>query len=51
MPMRAIPLKCVFAGHERWLVSTRYAAAGFDLMANQPRKGDRSRREDDRYLF
>ncbi len=52
MPMRAIPFKQV------WLLGMNDAdyprsqqAADFDLMANDYRPGDRSRREDDRYLF
>lgn len=51
-PMRSIPFKIVcllgmndsdYPRHRRPL--------GFDLMDQSPRKGDRSRREDDRYLF
>ncbi len=51
-PMRSIPFKVVcllgmndsdYPRHQRPL--------GFDLINQSPRKGDRSRREDDRYLF
>ncbi len=51
-PMRSIPFKIVcllgmndsdYPRHQRPL--------GFDLMNQSPRKGDRSRRQDDRYLF
>lgn len=52
MPMRAIPFK------QLWLLGMndrdyprRSQNADFDLMVNDYRPGDRSRREDDRYLF
>ena len=52
MPMRAIPFKQI------WLLGMNDGAypravrpVDFDLMANDYRPGDRSRREDDRYLF
>lgn len=52
MPMRAIPFK------QLWLLGMndsdyprRSHSSDFDLMANDYRPGDRSRREDDRYLF
>ena len=52
MPMRAIPFRQI------WLLGMNDGdyprsrrAADFDLMANDYRPGDRSRREDDRYLF
>lgn len=52
MPMRAIPFK------QLWLLGMndrdyprRSQNTDFDLMANDYRPGDRSRREDDRYLF
>ncbi|WP_316672068.1 exodeoxyribonuclease V subunit gamma [uncultured Tolumonas sp.] len=52
MPMRAIPFKVVcLLGMNDGLYPRSMPPLGFDLMANQPRKGDRSRREDDRYLF
>ena len=52
LPMRSIPFKVIC------LVGMNYDAypresrhLGFDLMARNPRPGDRSRRHDDRYLF
>ncbi len=52
MPMRAIPFRQI------WLLGMNDGdyprsrrPADFDLMANDYRPGDRSRREDDRYLF
>lgn len=52
MPMRAIPFKQI------WLLGMNDGAyprpvrpVDFDLMASDYRPGDRSRREDDRYLF
>lgn len=52
MPMRAIPFR------QLWLLGMNdkdyprsTSASDFDLMANDYRPGDRSRREDDRYLF
>lgn len=52
MPMRAIPFKQI------WLLGMNDGAypravrpVDFDLMAQDYRPGDRSRREDDRYLF
>ncbi|MFC1837421.1 exodeoxyribonuclease V subunit gamma [Thermodesulfobacteriota bacterium] len=52
LPMRAIPFKiiCLLGMNEG-----KYPRSGrkrsFDLMALEPRRGDRSRRYDDRYLF
>jgi exodeoxyribonuclease V gamma subunit len=52
MPMRAIPFRVVcLLGMNDGVYPRSMQPLGFDLMANQPRKGDRSRREDDRYLF
>jgi exodeoxyribonuclease V gamma subunit len=52
LPMRSIPFQVI------WLLGMNgdaYPRAspplGFDLMAHHPRRGDRSRRHDDRYLF
>ncbi|MBB1488184.1 exodeoxyribonuclease V subunit gamma [Oceanospirillum sediminis] len=52
MPMRAVPFRQI------WLLGMNdgdyprsHHAADFDLMAEQYRPGDRSRREDDRYLL
>ncbi|WP_037442979.1 exodeoxyribonuclease V subunit gamma [Shewanella mangrovi] len=53
MPMRSIPFKVVcLLGMNDGLYPRVQHPVGFDLMAQQPpRKGDRSRRLDDRYLF
>lgn len=52
MPMRAIPFKQVWLlGMNDGDYPRKVHAADFDLMANDYRPGDRSRREDDRYLF
>lgn len=52
MPMRAVPFRQI------WLLGMNdgdyprsHSAADFDLMAEHYRPGDRSRREDDRYLL
>lgn len=52
MPMRAIPFKvvCLLGMNEGSYPRTRLPS-GFDLLDLHPRKGDRSRRDDDRYLF
>ena len=52
MPMRAIPFRQVYLlGMSDTAYPRRQPAADFDLMAGRYRPGDRSRREDDRYLF
>jgi exodeoxyribonuclease V gamma subunit len=52
MPMRAIPFKVVcLLGMNDGDYPRPQSAADFDLMARDYRPGDRSRREDDRYLF
>lgn len=52
MPMRAIPFKCVcLLGMNDGDYPRSQKPFDFDLMATFPRPGDRSRREDDRYLF
>ncbi|HEX5805635.1 MAG TPA: exodeoxyribonuclease V subunit gamma [Macromonas sp.] len=52
MPMRSIPFRVVcLLGMNDGDYPRRAAARDFDLMAQQMRPGDRSRREDDRYLF
>ncbi|WP_136680917.1 exodeoxyribonuclease V subunit gamma [Neptunomonas sp. XY-337] len=52
MPMRAIPFRVVcLVGMNDGAYPRSLPPLGFDLMANHPRKGDRSRRDDDRYLF
>ncbi|MCE0494334.1 exodeoxyribonuclease V subunit gamma [Vibrio salinus] len=52
MPMRSIPFKVVcLLGMNDGVYPRSIPAEGFDLMALSPRPGDRSRRDDDRYLF
>lgn len=52
VPMRSIPFRvvCLIGMNDGDFPRTQ-GVLGFDLMAQQPRQGDRSRREDDRYLF
>jgi exodeoxyribonuclease V gamma subunit len=52
MPMRAIPFRmvCLLGMNDGDYPRAR-PPLDFDLMAQAPRPGDRSRREDDRYLF
>lgn len=52
MPMRAIPFKhiCLLGMNDGDYPRSR-APVDFDLMASDYRPGDRSRRDDDRYLF
>ena len=52
MPMRAIPFRqvCLLGMNDKDFPRERQPA-DFDLMAADHRPGDRSRREDDRYLF
>ncbi len=52
MPMRAIPFRQIWLlGMNDGDYPRRRVPADFDLMAGDYRPGDRSRREDDRYLF
>jgi len=52
MPMRAIPFKVIcLLGMNDGDYPRQQAPRDFDLMAQSWRAGDRSRREDDRYLF
>ncbi|KEQ15419.1 hypothetical protein GZ77_01865 [Endozoicomonas montiporae] len=52
MPMRSIPFKVVcLLGLNDGAYPRSIAPTGFDLIAKHTRRGDRSRREDDRYLF
>lgn len=52
MPMRSIPFKVVcLLGMNDGAYPRSIAPIGFDLMTEYPRRGDRSRRDDDRYLF
>ena len=52
MPMRSIPFKVVcILGMNDGAYPRTIAPIGFDLMSDDVQKGDRSRRDDDRYLF
>ncbi|ENA1755535.1 exodeoxyribonuclease V subunit gamma [Yersinia ruckeri] len=52
MPMRSIPFKVVcLLGMNDGIYPRTLPPLGFDLMARQIQRGDRSRRDDDRYLF
>ncbi|MGF1684506.1 exodeoxyribonuclease V subunit gamma [Photobacterium minamisatsumaniensis] len=52
MPMRSIPFKGVcLLGMNDGVYPRSIPAEGFDLMAGKAKYGDRSRRDDDRYLF
>ncbi len=52
VPMRSLPFRVVcLLGMNDGEFPRVVHPLGFDLMAQQPRPGDRSRREDDRYLF
>ena len=52
VPMRSLPFEvvCMIGLNDRAFPRVR-RRDGFDLMASDFRKGDRSRRDDDRYLF
>jgi exodeoxyribonuclease V gamma subunit len=52
LPMRAIPFKVIcLLGMNDGLYPRSGRRKSFDLMAMEPRRGDRSKRYDDRYLF
>lgn len=52
MPMRSIPFRQIcLLGMNDGVYPRTLAPMGFDLLAVAPRRGDRSRRDDDRYLF
>ncbi|MEH6577074.1 MAG: exodeoxyribonuclease V subunit gamma [Amphritea sp.] len=52
MPMRSIPFRTVcLLGMNDGVYPRSIPPMGFDLMTEHPRRGDRSRRDDDRYLF
>ncbi|HAA04918.1 MAG TPA: exodeoxyribonuclease V subunit gamma, partial [Syntrophobacteraceae bacterium] len=52
LPMRSIPCKVIaLIGMDDGAFPRQDRPAGFDLMTGEPRRGDRSRRNDDRYLF
>ena len=52
LPMRSIPFKIIcLVGMNGNAYPRQAKPLGFDLMARHPKPGDRSRRNDDRYLF
>lgn len=52
LPMRSIPAKVIcLIGMNHDAYPRQEKPPRFDLMARKPRRGDRSRRNDDRYLF
>ena len=52
LPMRSIPFKVIcLIGMNDEDYPRQEQSLGFDLIARHPRRGDRSRRNDDRYLF
>lgn len=52
MPMRSIPFKLIcLMGMDEKSFPRQFRAQGFDLMARQPRLGDKNPREEDCYLF
>jgi exodeoxyribonuclease V gamma subunit len=52
LPMRSIPSRVIcLLGMDSEAYPRQSSPLGFDLMARYPRRGDRSRRNDDRYLF
>ncbi|KGY12504.1 exonuclease V subunit gamma [Vibrio tubiashii] len=52
MPMRSIPFRTVcLLGMNDGVYPRLMPAEGFDLMSGRTKPGDRSRRDDDRYLF
>ncbi|RJR42707.1 MAG: exodeoxyribonuclease V subunit gamma [Desulfobacteraceae bacterium] len=52
LPMRSIPFKVLcLIGMDNHAYPRESYTPGFDLIRKEPRPGDRSRRNDDRYLF
>ena len=52
VPMRSLPFRLVcLLGLDDGAFPRRTPAAGFDLITRKPRRGDRARRLDDRYLL
>jgi exodeoxyribonuclease V gamma subunit len=52
LPMRSIPFRVIcLLGMDSEAYPRQSKPLGFDFMATYPRRGDRSRRNDDRYLF
>lgn len=52
VPMRSVPFRviCLLGMNDQSFPRSQHPPA-FDLMASEPRLGDRNRRQDDRYLF
>lgn len=52
LPMRSLPFKIIMMiGMNEGIFPRQNRPLGFDLIAQETKRGDRSRREDDRYLF
>ncbi|MFH1480647.1 MAG: exodeoxyribonuclease V subunit gamma, partial [Pseudomonadota bacterium] len=52
LPMRSIPFRVIcLVGMDGEVYPRKSQTVGFDLMSRHPKPGDRSRRNDDRYLF
>jgi exodeoxyribonuclease V gamma subunit len=52
LPMRSIPFRVIaLIGMSEGAFPRQSRSPGFDLMARHPRRGDRSLRDEDRYLF
>jgi len=52
LPMRVVPFKVIcLVGMNNDVYPRQDIQPGFDFIANNPRPGDRARRDDDRYLF
>nr|WP_279118884.1 exodeoxyribonuclease V subunit gamma [Snodgrassella alvi] len=52
VPMRSLPFRCIcLLGLNDGEFPRTTKSAAFDLIAQHPRRGDRARRNDDRYLF
>ena len=52
LPMRSIPFKVIcLIGMNNDAFPRDYRSVGFDLVAQHPKPGDRSRRNDDKFLF
>ncbi|WP_447587956.1 exodeoxyribonuclease V subunit gamma [Aquipseudomonas campi] len=52
VPMRSLPFRLVcLLGLDDGALPRRTPVAGFDLISHKPRRGDRARRLDDRYLL
>ena len=50
--MRSLPFRCIcLLGLNDGEFPRTTKSAAFDLIAQHPRRGDRARRNDDRYLF